>query len=136
MPKTLLLKTEPFKYSFDQLLADGHAVWDGVANAQALIVLRGAKVGDEALIYHSNEGKAIVGIAKVTKAAHPDPKLKDEKLVVIELAPVKALAKPVTLAEIKAVPGLADLALVRQSRLSCMTVSKEHRKLLRGLGVK
>jgi len=136
MPQTLLLKTEPFKYSFDQLLSDGHAVWDGVANAQALIVLRGAKVGDEALIYHSNEGKAIVGIAKVTKAAYPDPKLKDEKLVVIELAPVKALAKPVTLAEIKAVPELADLALVRQSRLSCMTVSKEHRKLLRGLGVK
>ncbi len=136
MPQTLLLKTEPFKYSFDQLLADGHAVWDGVANAQALIVLRGAKVGDEALIYHSNEGKAIVGIAKVTKAAYPDPKLKDEKLVVIELAPVKALAKPVTLAEIKAVPELADLALVRQSRLSCMTVSKEHRKLLRGLGVR
>lgn len=136
MPQTLLLKTEPFKYSFDQLLADGHAVWDGVANAQALIVLRSAKVGDEALIYHSNEGKAIVGIAKVTKAAYPDPKLKDEKLVVIELAPVKALAKPVTLAEIKAVPELADLALVRQSRLSCMTVSKEHRKLLRGLGVK
>lgn len=136
MPQTLLLKTEPFKYSFDQLLADGHAVWDGVANAQALIVLRSAKVGDEALIYHSNEGKAIVGIAKVTKAAYPDPKLKDEKLVVIELAPVKALAKPVTLAEIKAVPELADLALVRQSRLSCMTVSKEHRKLLRGLGVR
>ena len=136
MPQTLLLKTEPFKYSFDQLLADGHAVWDGVANAQALIVLRSAKVGDEALIYHSNEGKAIVGIAKVTKAAYADPKLKDEKLVVIELAPVKALAKPVTLAEIKAVPELADLALVRQSRLSCMMVSKEHRKLLRGLGVK
>jgi predicted RNA-binding protein with PUA-like domain len=136
MPQTLLLKTEPFKYSFDQLLADGHAVWDGVANAQALIVLRSAKIGDEALIYHSNEGKAIVGIAKVTKAAYPDPKLKDEKLVVIELAPVKALAKPVTLAEIKAVPELADLALVRQSRLSCMTVSKEHRKLLRGLGVR
>jgi predicted RNA-binding protein with PUA-like domain len=136
MPQTLLLKTEPFKYSFDQLLADGHAVWDGVANAQALIVLRGAKVGDEALIYHSNEGKAIVGIAKVTTAAYPDPKLDDEKLVVIDLAPVKALTKPVTLAEIKAVPELADLALVRQSRLSCMTVSREHRNLLRGLGVR
>lgn len=136
MPQTLLLKTEPFKYSFDQLLADGHAVWDGVANAQALIVLRNAKVGDEALIYHSNEGKAIVGIATVTKAAYPDPKLDDEKRVVIELAPVKALARPVTLARIKAVPGLADLALVRQSRLSCMTVSREHRKLLRTLGVR
>lgn len=136
MPQTLLLKTEPFKYAFDQLLADGHAVWDGVANAQALIVLRSAKVGDEALIYHSNEGKAIVGIATVTEAAYPDPKLDDEKRVVIELAPVKALATPVTLARIKAVPGLADLALVRQSRLSCMMVSREHRKLLRTLGVR
>jgi predicted RNA-binding protein with PUA-like domain len=136
MPQTLLLKTEPFKYSFDQLLADGHAVWDGVANAQALIVLRSAKKGDEALIYHSNEGKAIVGIAKVAKAAYTDPKLNDPKRVVIDLVPVKALKEPVTLAEIKAVPELADLALVRQSRLSCMTVSKEHRKLLRGLGVK
>lgn len=136
MPQTLLLKTEPFTYAFDQLLADGHAVWDGVANAQALIVLRGAKVGDEALIYHSNEGKAIVGIAKVTRAAYPDPSLDDPKRVVIDLAPVKALAKPVTLADIKAVPELADLALVRQSRLSCMTVSKAHRALLRKLGVK
>ncbi len=136
MPQTLLLKTEPSTYSFDQLLADGHAVWDGVANAQALIVLRSAKVGDEALIYHSNEGKAIVGIAKVTKAAYPDPKLKDEKLVVIELVPVKALKEPVTLATIKAEPALADLALVRQSRLSCMTVSKAQRALLRKLGVR
>ncbi|HET9133794.1 MAG TPA: EVE domain-containing protein [Gemmatimonadales bacterium] len=133
---TLILKTEPFKYSFDDLLRDGKAVWDGVANAQALIVLRGAKVGDEALIYHSNEGKAIVGIAKVTRAAYPDPKLDDPKLVVIELAPVKALAKPVTLAEMKATPGLEELGLIRQSRLSCMTVSAAHRKLLRGLGVK
>lgn len=133
---TLILKTEPFKYSFDDLLRDGKAVWDGVANAQALIVLRGAKVGDEALIYHSNEGKAIVGIAKVTRAAYPDPKLDDPKLVVIELAPVKALAKPVTLAEMKATPGLEELGLIRQSRLSCMNVSAAHRKLLRGLGVK
>ena len=104
--------------------------------AQALIVLAGAKVGDEVLIYHSNDGKAIVGLAKVTRKAYPDPKLADPKRLVIEIAPVKALKSPVTLAEIKAVPGLADLALVRQSRLSCMSVSREHRSLLRGLGVR
>ncbi|MDZ4257837.1 MAG: EVE domain-containing protein [Gemmatimonadales bacterium] len=136
MAATLLLKTEPSKYSFDDLLRDGRAVWDGVANAQALIVLRSAKVGDEALIYHSNEGKAIVGIAKVAKAAYPDPKLGDPKMVVIDLVPVKALAEPVTLAQIKAESGLADLALVRQSRLSCMNVSVGHRRLLRELGVR
>lgn len=134
MAATLLFKTEPSKYSFDDLLREGRAVWDGVANAQALIVLRSAKVGDEALIYHSNEGKEIVGIAKVAKAAYPDPKLDDPKRVVIDLVPVKALSNPVTLAAIKAEPGLADLALVRQSRLSCMSVSAEQRRLLRKLG--
>lgn len=136
MAATLLFKTEPSKYSFDDLLREGRAVWDGVANAQALIVLRSAKVGDEALIYHSNEGKEIVGIAKVAKAAYPDPKLDDPKRVVIDLVPVKALSNPVTLAAIKAEPGLADLALVRQSRLSCMSVSATHRKLLRKLGAR
>ncbi|MBK7595842.1 MAG: EVE domain-containing protein [Gemmatimonadetes bacterium] len=133
---TLLLKSEPSVYSFDDILRDGHAVWDGVANAQALIVLAGAKVGDEVLIYHSNEGKAIVGLAKVTKKAYPDPKLDDPKRLVIEIAPVKALKAPVTLADIKAVPGLADLALVRQSRLSCMQVGKEHRGMLKAIGVR
>jgi predicted RNA-binding protein with PUA-like domain len=136
MAATLLFKTEPSKYSFDDLLRDGRAVWDGVANAQALIVLRSAKVGDEALIYHSNEGKEIVGIAKVVRAAYPDPKLDDPKMVVVDIIPVKALASPVTLAAIKAEPGLADLALVRQSRLSCMSVSVAHRKLLRKLGAR
>ena len=136
MAATLLFKTEPSKYSFDDLLRDGRAVWDGVANAQALIVLRSAKVGDEALIYHSNEGKEIVGIAKVVRAAYPDPKLDDPKMVVVDIVPVKALATPVILAAIKAEPGLADLALVRQSRLSCMRVSATHRKLLRKLGAR
>lgn len=136
MAATLLLKTEPSRYSFADLLQDGRAVWDGVANAQALIVLRTARQGDEVLIYHSNEGKAIVGIAKVARAAYPDPKLGDPKRVVIDLVPVKALAEPVTLAAIKAEPGLADLALVRQSRLSCMVVSAAHRRLLRELGVR
>lgn len=130
-----LLKTEPSVYSFDDLLRDKRTVWDGVANAQALIVLRAMKRGDEVLIYHSNEGKAIVGIAKVAKQAYPDPQLDDPKRVVIDIQAVKPLPTPVTLAEIKAVPGLGDLALVRQSRLSCMAVSPAHRKLLAKLGV-
>ncbi len=134
--KTLLLKSEPSVYSFDDLRRDGRTVWDGVANAQALIVLASAKVGDEVLFYHSNDGKCIVGTAKVAKRAYPDPKLDNPKRLVIDIRAGKPLTRPVTLAEIKAVPGLADLALVRQSRLSCMVVSEGHRELLRGLGVK
>lgn len=133
---SFLLKSEPSVYSFDDLLRDGRTVWDGVANAQALIVLATVQVGDEVLFYHSNDGKCIVGTAKVAKAAYPDPKLDNPKRLVIEIVPGKRLKRPVTLAEIKAVPGLADLALVRQSRLSCMPVSRAHRKLLKGLGVK
>jgi predicted RNA-binding protein with PUA-like domain len=132
---TYLLKTEPSVYSFDDLLRDTRTVWDGVANAQALIVLRSMKRGDEVLIYHSNAGKAIVGLAKVAKQAYPDPTLDDPKRVVIDVQAVRPLAQPVTLAAIKAVPGLRDLALVRQSRLSCMEVSPAHRKLLARLGV-
>ncbi|MEO8478556.1 MAG: EVE domain-containing protein [Gemmatimonadota bacterium] len=132
---TYLLKTEPSVYGFDDLMRDKRTVWDGVANAQALIVLRAMKRGDEVLIYHSNEGKAIVGIAKVAKQAYTDPRLDDPKRVVIDVQAVKPLAEPVTLAAIKAVPGLTELALVRQSRLSCMEVSVAHRKLLAKLGV-
>lgn len=130
-----LLKTEPSVYSFADLERDGRTVWDGVANAQALIVLRGLAVGDEALIYHSNEGKAIVGIARVVKAAYPDPRLDDARRVVIDIEAVRPLPRPVTLAAIKAEPGLANFALVRQSRLSCMAVSPAERRLLARLGV-
>lgn len=131
-----LLKTEPSAYSFDDLLRDKRTVWDGVANAQALMVLREMKRGDEVLVYHSDVGKAIVGIATVVKDPHPDPALDDPRRVVVDIRAVRALAHPVTLAEIKAVPGLADLALVRQSRLSCMAVSPAHRRLLERLGVR
>jgi predicted RNA-binding protein with PUA-like domain len=130
-----LLKTEPTVYSFDDLLRDKRTVWDGVANAQALMVLREMKRGDEVLIYHSNVGKAIVGIAKVVRQAYPDPALDDPKRVVIDIQAVRPLKASVTLAAIKAVPGLAQLALVRQSRLSCMAVAPGHRRLLTKLGV-
>lgn len=136
MPATWILKTEPGTYSWDDLVRDGRAVWDGVASAAALIHLRAMARGDEVLIYHSGEGKVIVGIAKITRAAYPDPQLDDPKRVVVEIVPVKALASPVTLAAIKGVPALADLGLVRISRLSCMPVSVKHRVLLARLGAK
>ena len=92
--------------------------------------------GDEALIYHSGKDKAIVGIARVVKDAYADPKHSDPKLAVVDLEPISKLDTPVTLAQVKAQPRLADFALVRISRLSAMPVSEEHRKLLEGLGVR
>jgi len=136
MVNSWILKTEPSTYSWGDLVKDGKAVWDGVANAAALIHLRSMAVGDELLIYHSGEGKEIVGIARVTRAAYPDPKLNDPKRVVIGIEPVRPLKAPVTLAAIKAERGLATLALVRISRLSVSPVSTEHRAILRTLGVR
>ena len=92
--------------------------------------------GDEALIYHSGKDKAVVGIATVVKDAYADPKRDDPKLAVVDLAPVRPLATPVTLAQVKADPRLADFALVRISRLSTMPVSEAHRKVLTELGVR
>jgi predicted RNA-binding protein with PUA-like domain len=94
------------------------------------------KAGDEALIYHSGKDKAIIGIAKIVKSAYQDPKQKDPKLAVVDVAPVKALKEPVPLSRIKAEKELADFGLVRISRLSTMPVSAKHRKLLEKLGVK
>jgi predicted RNA-binding protein with PUA-like domain len=130
-----LLKTEPTTYSFDDLVREKATIWDGVANAQALMVLHGMKRGDEVLIYHSGKERAIVGVAKVARGPRPDPALDDPRRVVVEIRAVRRLATPVTLAAIKATPGLAELALVRQGRLSCMPVSPGHRRLLSRLGV-
>jgi predicted RNA-binding protein with PUA-like domain len=136
MPKSWILKTEPSTYSWSDLVRDGTTVWDGVTNAAALIHLRTMKTGDEALIYHSGQEKAIIGIARITRGGHADPKLDDPKRAVVDLAPVRALKSPVTLATIKARKELATLALVRISRLSCVPVSAEHRAVLRKMGVK
>ena len=131
-----LVKSEPSTYSWDDLVRDGQTAWEGVANAAALIHLRAMKTGDEALIYHSGSGKAIVGIACIIRGAYPDPKLKDPRRVVIDVQAHHPLKRPVTLSSIKAEPSLAALALVRISRLSCMPVSAEHRAILRKLGVR
>lgn len=119
-----LVKSEPFKYSWDDFVKDGSTYWDGVRNAQARNNLHAMRKGDRVLYYHSNEGKEVVGIARVTKAAYPDPTTDDERWVVVDLAPVKALARPVPLAEIKADAKLANIPLVTQSRLSVMPLPK------------
>ncbi len=136
MANSWLLKTEPTTYSWDDLLRDGQTVWEGVANAAALIYLRAMATGDEALIYHSGSERAIVGIAHIIRGAYPDPKLHEPRRVVVDVEAHHVLRKPVTLATIKKEPRLATLALVRISRLSCMPVSPEHRAVLRELGVR
>lgn len=129
-----ILKTEPSSYNFDQLQRDGHAVWDGVKNPVALRNLKSMAVGDSLLIYHTGDEKSVIGFAEVTRAAYPDPKKKDSKLVVIELKPGKRLAKPVPLAAIRAEKSLAGLALVRQPRLSVVAADATQWKKLLSLG--
>lgn len=117
-----LLKSEPDVYSWADLLAEGETVWNGVRNAQAAGNLKAMAVGDEALFYHSNIGKEAVGICRVTKPAYPDPTDETGRWVAVSVAPVRALAKPVTLAAMKANPALAEFQLIRQSRLSVVPV--------------
>ena len=117
-----LLKTEPSTYSWDQLVRDKKTTWDGVANATALIHLRAMKKGDVALIYHTGDEKAAVGVAEIASAPYPDPKEDDEKLVVIDVKAKKKLARPVTLSEIKADATFAGWDLLRIGRLSVVPV--------------
>lgn len=133
MPAHWLLKTEPSTYSFDRLLKEGSAVWDGVRNNLALTYLRQMKAGDRVLIYHSGAEKAVVGQARIGRAAYPDPARDDPKLVVVDVVPDARLPKALTLAAIKADPALADLPLVRMSRLSVMPVTAEQWKRLLAL---
>ncbi len=120
-----LFKEEPSHYSFDNLVRDKKTVWDGVENSLALIHLRKATKGDRVFYYHTGDEKAVVGIMEVTKAATADPNRDDPKLVVVNVKPIAPLARPVTLAEIKANKRFADFALVRISRLSVMPVTPE-----------
>jgi predicted RNA-binding protein with PUA-like domain len=132
-----LVKSEPFKYSWQEFVKDGITLWDGVRNYGARNNLKAMKKGDHVLFYHSNEGLAIVGIAIVAKEAYQDPTTSDSNWVVVDLKPLKALPKPVTLADVKADPSLKDMDLVRLSRLSVGTVKEnEYRKILLMGGVK
>lgn len=126
-----LIKSEPFKYSWEQFVRDGRTFWDGVRNYAARNNLRAMKKGDRVLFYHSNEGLAIVGIAEVVKEAYQDPTTTDSAWVVVDLKPVAAMPQPVTLAQIKAESSLKNMDLVRLSRLSVGTVKeREFRKVL------
>jgi predicted RNA-binding protein with PUA-like domain len=118
-----LVKSEPSAYSWEQLEKDKQTVWSGVRNYAARIHLRAMKKGDEVFYYHSNEGLAIVGIAKVIKEAYPDPTTDDDAWVAVDLKPHKKLKNPVTLDVIKKDKRLADMALVRIGRLSVQPVS-------------
>lgn len=119
-----LVKSEPTEYSYDDLVKDGSTYWDGVRNYTARNNLKSMKVGDKVLFYHSVSEKSVVGISKVVKEYYQDPTTDDERWVVVDLAPVSRLKNPVTLSEIKTDPSLADIALVRQSRLSVMSLGK------------
>ena len=120
-----LIKSEPFKYSWDHFVADKQTFWDGVRNYAARNNLKAMKKGDEVFFYHSNEGLEIVGIAKVAKEAYQDPTTDDPNWVVVDFKPVKKLKNPVSLATIKAEKRLEGIALVRLSRLSVSPVTDQ-----------
>lgn len=131
-----LVKSEPFKYSWDQLVADGRTHWDGVRNHQAARNLKTMRVGERVFFYHSNEGLAVVGVAEVVREAYPDPGDEAGRFVMVDLKPVCPVRRPVTLKEMKADPALADLALIRQSRLSvCPITDDEWRHICALAGV-
>ena len=125
-----IIKSEPSAYSWDQFVKDGQTSWTGVRNAQAALNLKAMKVGDRCFFYHSNDGKEIVGIAEVVRTAYPDPTDKAGKAVTVDVKAVEPVKAKVTLAAIKAEPALAELGLVRQSRLSVSPVSAAHWKRL------
>ncbi len=126
-----LIKSEPSVYPFSKLVSDKKTVWDGIRSFEARNNLRKMKKGDICLFYHSNEGKEIVGIAKVVKEAYADPGAEDgEDWSVVEVAAVKPLAEPVTLAQIKAHPKLSKMELVRRSRLSVSSVTDAELELV------
>lgn len=120
-----LVKSEPFKYSWDNLLKDGSTYWDGVRNYQARNNLKSMEKGDLVLYYHSNEGKEIVGVARVIKEFYQDPTTQDDRWVVVDIEPVNKLNSPVSLADIKQDKRLKNVPLVIQSRLSVMPVTKK-----------
>jgi len=128
-----LFKTEPSVYSFQQLQKDKKTMWDGVANNLALKNLKDIKKGDPILIYHTGDEKQAVGIARALGGAYPDPSKGNPKLLVVDIEPVEAMAKPVTLAEVKANKKLANFDLVRLSRLSIMKVTDDQWKILEGM---
>lgn len=120
-----LVKSEPFKYSWENFLRDGSTYWDGVRNYQARNNLKAMKIKDKVLFYHSNEGLEVVGVAEVIKEHYQDPTTEDDRWVVVDLKPIKTFKNPVTLADIKKQPYLQEISLIKQSRLSVMTLQEQ-----------
>ncbi len=118
-----LVKSEPDKYSWEQLLKDGRTYWDGVRNYQARNNLQAMRKGDAVLFYHSNEGLAVVGIARVVKEAYPDPTTDDPDWVAVDLEPAETLKTPVSLSDMKQDKRLQNIALIKQGRLSVMPLT-------------
>ncbi len=129
-----LVKSEPETYSWDDFVRDGRTDWTGVRNYAARLHLKAMRTGDEVCFYHSNEGKSVVGLARVTRTAFPDTTADEEGWVAVELAAVKPLSKPVTLAQMKSEPALKQMALIRQSRLSVSPLTPAEFALIRKLG--
>jgi predicted RNA-binding protein with PUA-like domain len=129
-----LVKQEPSQYSWDQFVIDKETYWDGVRNYQARNNLKNMKKGDLVFFYHSVVGKEIKGVAKVSKENYPDPTSEDPNWVVVNLKPYKALLKAVTLADIKSQQKLANLALIKQSRLSVIPLTKSEFKFILVMG--
>ena len=123
MPRHFLVKSEPYKYAFEALVRDKKTRWDGVRNFEARNNLRAMDVGDLLLFYHSNEGKAVVGVAKVVRTAYPDPTADEGDWSAVDVAPVKALKEPVPLDVIREDAKLAEMQLLRRSRLSVVPVT-------------
>ena len=132
--KYWLAKSEPGAYSWSKFVKDGSTYWDGVRNYQARNNMKEMKRGDQVLFYHSVNEKAVVGIAQVTRTAYQDPTTDDDRWVVVDLKPVRALPTPVTLEQIKTNKKLADIALVRQSRLSVLPLTAAEFKTIVALG--
>jgi predicted RNA-binding protein with PUA-like domain len=130
-----LIKSEPSKYSFEQLVADGQTRWDGVRNFAARNNLRAMKKGDPCLYYHSSEGKAVVGIARVAREAYPDPTTKED-FSAVDIEPVRPLARAVSLDELRSHPVLGKMMIIRQPRLSVAPVTPEEFELVLDLGAK
>ncbi len=128
-----LMKSEPFKYSWDDLVRDGQTFWNGVRNNQAALYLKAMAVGDEVIFYHSNEGLAAVGIMQVVKTAYPDPSDEKGRFVMVDVAPVRPLARAVTLAEMKAEPRLQGMKMFQQFRLSVVPLTDAEWDVILGM---
>jgi predicted RNA-binding protein with PUA-like domain len=130
MSRRWLFKTEPSEYSFEDLVRDGRAAWDGVTNALALKHLRSARKGDAVIVYHTGKVRAAVGLAKIARDPYPDPNAKSPGLVVVDLVPDKKLARGVELGAMRKNPAIAGLDLLRIPRLSVVPVSEAHWKAI------